>query len=308
MTSSSSPVGGDSGLGQAADNNCAALLDQALLGSTGRAVLMSGSRQEALLDNPRSQGQLATHTRRGAGTRNEGQPNTKQSPLNIRAANTGSYPASKGSYTALSAAPLARGTNTSWSCFPNQSGAQNPLLSSSRQTTPRAQTVENKTQIAAPASAIAKERKAMLETVDGLLDTALGKGQYTKPTDHRGYVALIAKASRKLGKSKAGDEFKSKIELAGQPFRLNFGLSRTEGGKRVALNSNVGGALGPLYQAEQNKFATEFKSTTSTGRRNTSAAATTPPPSLVPATPSTSTRSSGQASIQDVTNRTSTIA
>jgi hypothetical protein len=140
--------------------------------------------------------------------------------------------------------------------------------------------------IASAASTMAKERTKMLETVDKLLTAVLGK-DFVKPADHRGYTALVAKAVKKITNPKQLEEFKTKIEEAGKPFRLNFGLSRTTGGKKVALNSNVQGTFNPLYQAEQQRFAAQFQNRTavaSTPGRNTTAPAAPTTPRATPAT------------------------
>lgn len=315
MTSSSNAVGGESGGVVLTDSTSGTLLEQALLGSGTRTVLMSGSRQEAQLDNARSrQQQPSPRTKSEPSRRNESQANTEASTAGNRAARTGAESLRKGSLPAMTVNPFAPRNGIAYTCFPTAIGTRYPTPTPSRpaQTAPAPGTAA--APIAASASTIAKARETMLKTVDDQLDSVLGKGKYTKPTDHRGYVALVAQAAKKLGTSKAGEEFKSKIELAGQPFRLNFGLSRTTGGKQVALNSNVAGPFGPLYQAEQKKFAAEFKSPAPSSRRTSAANPTTPTVPNVPTTPTTPTTPTNTkptvrpASIQDVTDKTSMIA
>jgi hypothetical protein len=136
--------------------------------------------------------------------------------------------------------------------------------------------VSNKTAIAPSAAEIAKDRSTMLSTVDKALDSTLGAGKYTKPTDHRGYTALVQKAMKSLKTPEEKTAFRDSIELAGKPFRLNFGLTKQVNGKPVALNANVTGTMAQGYQAERGKFYQEFLGKTNTsGRAQTSTGSTT---------------------------------
>lgn len=310
MTSSSNAVSGESGGGFAAVGTSATLLDQALLGSGGGTVLMAGSRQEAQTDSIRArEQQTPARTKGGPHRRDEPKADARSSPTGNRTARTGADPLRKGSMPAMTANPFVQRNGVGYSCFPNATGARYPTPTPSRPAPTASAPGVPTTPIAAAASAVAKSRETMLKNVDDQLDSVFGKGNYTKPTDHRGYVALVAQAAKKLGTSKAGEEFKSKIELAGQPFRLNFGLSRTAGGKQVALNSNVPGSFSPLHQAEQKKFAAEFKSSAPHSDETRPANPTAPNLPGPPTAPTPAARPTAKpASIQDVTHSTSMIA
>jgi hypothetical protein len=112
--------------------------------------------------------------------------------------------------------------------------------------------------LAPTASELAKERAAMLSTVDTLVESALGKGRHSKPADHRGYTALVGKALRSMKSSSDRAAFKSAIEAAGRPFGLNFGLSNKVNGKRVALNQGAAAMLDANHRAAYSKFAQEY--------------------------------------------------
>jgi hypothetical protein len=126
---------------------------------------------------------------------------------------------------------------------------------------------QNAKPVAPTASSIAKERSVMNSTLNNLLQSILGKEGFVPPTDHRGYTAMIAKAIRKIKDPAQLEAFKSKVEEAGKPFRLNFGISRTVGEKKEALNSKETVALSSLHQGEYQKIAAELNSkTTGTGK------------------------------------------
>jgi hypothetical protein len=115
--------------------------------------------------------------------------------------------------------------------------------------------------VAPAASELAKQRSAMLNTVDKMVESALGKGKFTKPTDHRGYTALVNKALKSIKSVADQTVFKNSIEAAGKPFGLNFGLSNKVKGKAVALNQGTVEKLDAQHRAEYSKFAQEFSAT-----------------------------------------------
>ena len=124
----------------------------------------------------------------------------------------------------------------------------------------------------------------MYKTLDGVLDSVMGKGNYAQPKDHRGYVALLGKAAKMI-KTPAGVEaFKAQVAAAGLPSRLNFGLSTTVAGKAVALNSNLAGPLDQFHQAEQQRIAAEFGASAPKPRA-VSTPSPSPTPSPTPASP-----------------------
>jgi hypothetical protein len=105
---------------------------------------------------------------------------------------------------------------------------------------------------------VAQAKQAMLKQLDAQLDKVLGPGKYTKPKNHREYTQTVVKAYQKLKSPEQRNEFLARIEAAGKPFRLNFGLSRVVNGKKVSLNSNVAGPLPQAFAAERRKFEAEF--------------------------------------------------
>ena len=137
--------------------------------------------------------------------------------------------------------------------------AQNGKPSASPEARTAAAPVENKP-IAASASSIAKEREVMNETLNALLQAVLGKNGFVAPTDHRGYSAMIAKAVKQIKNPAQLEAFKAKIEEAGKPFKLNFGLSRSVEGKTEALNARSTGSLDAEHIDEYKKIVTEFQS------------------------------------------------
>ncbi len=144
---------------------------------------------------------------------------------------------------------------------------QNPAASASKPnvvanpaTTLPVQSNDSAQPVAASASSIAKERAKMNETLNGVLQGVVGKNGFVAPTDHRGYTTMINKAAKSIKNPAERDAFIAKIEEAGKPFRLNFGLSRTVGGKKEALNSKAVGTFDALHQGEYQKIAAEYKS------------------------------------------------
>jgi hypothetical protein len=131
--------------------------------------------------------------------------------------------------------------------------AQNPSTTVS----PQANT--NANPIAPSASSIAKERSAMNARLNTALQEVLGKEGFVAPTDHRGYTTMIAKAMKKIKDPAQLEAFKAKIEEAGKPFRLNFGVTRSVGGKQEALNSNATGSMSTYHQDEYKKIAAELR-------------------------------------------------
>jgi hypothetical protein len=151
--------------------------------------------------------------------------------------------------------------------------AQNPTTAGSSQTNTNPITSTNTNADAKPiapsASSIAKERAAMNTSLNTALQEVMGKDGFVAPTDHRGYTAMIAKATKKIKNPAQLEAFKAKIEDAGKLFRLNFGLSRTVAGKQEALNSKSSASMSSLHQEEYKKIATEFNSKSTTPTKTT---------------------------------------
>lgn len=141
--------------------------------------------------------------------------------------------------------------------------AQNPTTKVSPQTN------TNANPIAPSASSIAKERSAMNTSLNTTLQEVMGKEGFVAPTDHRGYTAMIAKAMKKIKNPAQLETFKTKIEEAGKPFRLNFGVSRTVNGKQEALNCKATGSMSTLHQGEYKKIEAEFRSKSNTPNKTT---------------------------------------
>jgi hypothetical protein len=171
-----------------------------------------------------------------------------------------------------SSSNTVNGSNSSNSTKTTQV-AQNPSTEGSSQTNtnPNASTntSANAKPIAPSASSIAKERSAMNASLNNALQEVMGKEGFVAPTDHRGYTAMIAKAIKKIKNPAQLEAFKTKIEEAGKPFRLNFGLSRTVAGKQEALNSKSTAAMSSLHQEEYKKIQTEFQSKPTTPTKTT---------------------------------------
>jgi hypothetical protein len=151
--------------------------------------------------------------------------------------------------------------------------AQNPSTTGSSQTNTNPNTSSNTNANANPiapsASSIAKERSAMNSSLNTALQEVMGKEGFVAPTDHRGYTAMIAKAMKKIKNPAQLEAFKTKIEDAGKPFRLNFGISRTVNGKQEALNSKVTGSMSILHQGEYKNIEAEFRSKSSVRSQTT---------------------------------------
>jgi hypothetical protein len=96
----------------------------------------------------------------------------------------------------------------------------------------------------------------MNESLNGVLQGVVGNNGFVVPTDHRGYTTMINKEAKSIKNPAEREAFIAKIEEAGKPFRFNFGLSRTVGGKKEALNSKVTGSIDTLHQSEYQKIAT----------------------------------------------------
>jgi hypothetical protein len=165
-----------------------------------------------------------------------------------QALNVNDVSKSRGSATYKNTSPVANKTTSS-----SQSTNQTTVANANVQKTDG--------KLAPSASELAKERSAMLNTVDKLVESALGKGKYTKPTDHRGYTALVSKALKSMKSVAEQTAFKNSIEAAGKPFGLNFGLSNKVNGKQVALNQGTVAKLDANHRAEYSKFAQEFSTT-----------------------------------------------
>jgi hypothetical protein len=79
---------------------------------------------------------------------------------------------------------------------------------------------------AAPLQGSVEDAKAKMYTqVDQELDSVLGKGQYDKPQGHYQYVQRVHQAMKQLSPEQQR-EMKNRLEIIGQPFHTNFGLTR----------------------------------------------------------------------------------
>jgi hypothetical protein len=65
----------------------------------------------------------------------------------------------------------------------------------------------------------------MYAQVDEELDAVLGKGQYDKPEGHYQYVQRVHEAMKQLSPEQQR-AMKNRLEIIGQPFHTNFGLTR----------------------------------------------------------------------------------
>jgi hypothetical protein len=109
-------------------------------------------------------------------------------------------------------------------------------------------------------------RSTMYSQMDAKFDGIFGKGQYTKPTNHYEYVKLTA-AATKLMNAEQKAQFKNDVEKIGQPFKTNFGLSRTQTETLVnskslqfqtAINTYMVGGFNGDQAAEQNRLINTF--------------------------------------------------
>jgi hypothetical protein len=100
----------------------------------------------------------------------------------------------------------------------------------------------------------AETKADMYSQVDVKLDGIFGKGQYQKPTNHYEYVKTIASAIKLMSPEQQA-QFKNDLEKIGQPFKTNFGLSRTRKDVStpwpVALNTYMVGAFTSEQAIEQ---------------------------------------------------------
>ena len=113
---------------------------------------------------------------------------------------------------------------------------------------------------------IPNARSTMYAQMDAKFDGIFGKDQYTKPTNHFEYVKLTA-AAAKLMSPEQKAQFKNDVEKIGQPFKVNFGMSRTQtepiaNSRSVqfekALNTYMVGGFNGDQAAEQNRLLNTF--------------------------------------------------
>jgi hypothetical protein len=91
--------------------------------------------------------------------------------------------------------------------------------------------------VAAPNESMDAVTRNMYAQLEVELDGVLGKGQYTKATNHYEYVQLVSKAMSQLSPDQQV-AFKNRLEQIGQPLHINFGLSRNRPDNTpVALNT-----------------------------------------------------------------------
>ena len=159
------------------------------------------------------------------------------------------------------------GANAVSSKYSNTAKSTDVAMIPSTVVSPRPNAAANP--IAPSASSIAKERAAMTNSLNTVLREVIGKEGFVAPTDHRGYTTMIAKAMKKIKNPTQLEVFKTKIEEAGKPFRLNFGATRAVKGKQEALNSKATGSLSTLHQGEYKKIEAEFRSKSNTPLQTT---------------------------------------
>jgi hypothetical protein len=105
-----------------------------------------------------------------------------------------------------------------------------------------------------PTKSISETKAEMYSQVDVKLDGIFGKGQYKKPENHYEYVKAIGSAIKMMSPEQQA-QFKNDLEKIGQPFKTNFGLSRTRkvGSSTwpVALNTFMVGGFSSVQALEQ---------------------------------------------------------
>lgn len=180
---------------------------------------------------------------------------THRSPHTVRGTSTRKS-------TAVSAKQNRAGANVVNNHISNATRSTDVALNPSTTVSPKPNASANP--IAPSASSIAKERSAMTNSLNTVLREVMGKEGFVAPTDHRGYTTMIAKAMKKIKNPAQLEVFKTKIEEAGKPFRLNFGATRAVKGKQEALNSKATGSLSTLHQGEYKKIEAEFRSKSNT--------------------------------------------
>jgi hypothetical protein len=230
---------------------------------TGEVKLASRSRYEVLVvDKPNLQhsNQATTGSRRNV----TGTKTLRRTTPSVTAHKTRKSPKNRASSDADTSG--AAGRNNSNISIANKnttaSGTNTDAVRSSNATVAQSNNITKP--VVASASSLAKERETMHETLNGLLQGVMGKNGFVAPTDHRSYTAMITKAANSIKNPAQREAFIAKIEEAGKPFRLNFGLSRTVGGKKEALNSKSTASLSTLHQEEYKKIQTEFQSKSNT--------------------------------------------
>ena len=109
-------------------------------------------------------------------------------------------------------------------------------------------------------------RSMMYEQMDAKFDGIFGKGQYTKPTNHFEYVLLTAAAANLMSPEQTA-QFKNDVEKIGQPFKTNFGMSRTKtqptAGStsvklQIAINTYMVGGFNGFQAAEEHRLLNTF--------------------------------------------------
>jgi hypothetical protein len=127
--------------------------------------------------------------------------------------------------------------------------------------TPEANYKGNDGTSAAPLQGSVEDAKAkMYAEVDQELDAVLGKGQYDKPQGHYQYVQRVHQAMKQLSPEQQR-EMKNRLEIIGQPFHTNFGLTRIRRAATdyaISLNAYNIGPYSGAQAVESNEMKQRF--------------------------------------------------